>query len=135
MFGDWAFLSMTRTGEATLTKDDVALLDTGFLTILPDDNLGNPVVCYDRSRLPPDLQDPDGAMRMRCMFYILSVLAETRGASTVGFVGLEISSTSRPHSLRDHFTDLADEVFPVHLKAVHLIHNPADSFAIGIKSV
>jgi hypothetical protein len=51
---------MTKTGNGTLSEEDVRLLESGYLSFLPDDKKGNPVVCYDDSRLPNDLGDPEG---------------------------------------------------------------------------
>ena len=126
LFGTRAFLPMTKTGDGTLSEEDVRLLESGYLSFLPDDKEGNPVVCYDDSRVPHDLGDPEGLSRLRCLFYTLSVVSERRKASLDGFVGIEIMNTQRFDYSESCFADLVATAMPVYLKALHLVHFPAD---------
>ena len=126
VFGKRAFLPMTKTGNGTLSEEDARLLESGYLSFLPDDKEGNPVVCYDDSRLPHDLGDPEGLSRLRCLFYTLSVVSERRRSSLDGFVGIEIMNTQLLGYSESCFAELVATAMPIHLKALHLVHFPAD---------
>jgi hypothetical protein len=44
IFGERAFFPLTSTGEGALSPEDVDVLNTGFLMVLPNDNAGRAVV-------------------------------------------------------------------------------------------
>jgi hypothetical protein len=124
LFGERAFLPMTQLENGALSKGDVAVLQTGFLALLPDDTDGCAVVCYDGSRLGPSVEDPDGMSRLRCLFYTMSVVSEKQQACVDGFVGIEIAHELSFEQSKGHFFELAEKVLPVHLKALHLVPSP-----------
>jgi hypothetical protein len=123
LFGARAFLPMTQLENGALSQDDVAVLQTGYIALLPDDTDGCAVVCYDDSRLGPSIDDPDGMKRLRCLFYTMSVVSEKRRACVDGFVGIEIVSELGFEQSRGRFLELAEKVLPVHLKALHLVNS------------
>jgi hypothetical protein len=124
LFGERAFLPMTQLENGALSEDDVAVLQTGYLALLPDDTDGCAVVCYDGSRLDPNVEDLDGMKRRRCLFYTLSVVSEKRRACVDGFVCIEIASELSFGQSNGRFFELAEKVLPVHLKALHLVNSP-----------
>lgn len=71
-----AFRPMSQTGRGTLSPDDVRVLRTGYLVLLPETRSGHVTLCYDASRLrgPDDAQSRQ--RRLRCFFYFVSVLME-----------------------------------------------------------
>jgi hypothetical protein len=124
LFGERTFLPMTQLKNGALSEDDVAVLQTGCLALLPDDTDGCAVVCYDGSRLDPNVEDLDGMSRRRCLFYTLSVVSEKRRACVDGFVCIEIASELSFGQSKGRFFELAEKVLPVHLKALHLVNSP-----------
>jgi hypothetical protein len=124
LFGERSFLPITQLEKGALSEDDVAVLQTGYLALLPDDTDGCAVVCYDGSRLDPNVEDLDGMKRLRCLFYTLSVVSEKRRACVDGFVCIEIASELSFEQSKGRFFELAEKVLPVHLKALHLVHIP-----------
>jgi hypothetical protein len=124
LYGERAFLPMTQLKNGALSEDDVAVLQTEYLVLLPDDTDGCAVVCYDGSRLDPNVEDLDGMKRLRCLFYTLSVVSEKRRACVDGFVCIEIASELSFEQSKGRFFELAEKVLPVHLKALHLVHIP-----------
>jgi hypothetical protein len=82
------------------------------------------VVCYDGSRLDPNVEDLDGMKRLRCLFYTMSVVLEKRRACVDGFVCIEIASELSFAQSKGRFFELAEKVLPVHLKALHLVNSP-----------
>jgi hypothetical protein len=124
LFGGRAFLPMTQLEKGALSEDDVAVLQTGYIALLPDDTDGCAVVCYDGSRLDPNVEDPDGMKRLRCLFYTMSVVSEKRRACVEGFVGIDIASELSFEQSKGGFFELAEKVLPVRLKALHLVNSP-----------
>jgi hypothetical protein len=124
LFGGRAFLPMTQLEKGALSEDDVTVLQSGYIALLPDDTDGYAVVCNDGSRLDPRVEDPDGTKRLRCLFYTLSVVSEKRRACVDGFVGIEIASELSFEQSKGRFFELAEKVLPVRLKALHLVHIP-----------
>jgi hypothetical protein len=125
LFGERAFLPMTQLENGALSEDDIAVLQTGYLALLPDDTDGCAVVCYDGSRVGPSVEDPGGMSRLRCLFYMMAVVSEKRRACVDGFVGIEIASELSFEQTKGRFFELAEKVLPVHLKALHLVHSPS----------
>lgn len=51
VFGDRAFLPLTLTGRSALKADEIAMVKTGYMAIMPDDQKGRPIYFHDLSRL------------------------------------------------------------------------------------
>ncbi len=73
---------MNQTGEGALSRNDVALLNTGYWTYLPADSEGRPVVFNDLSRITKD----SGPSRMRNVFYGNQVVLQNQGTVEKGMV-------------------------------------------------
>eukprot|EP00977_Amphora_coffeiformis_P000482 scaffold118_cov185-Amphora_coffeaeformis.AAC.2 len=84
VFGERAFLPMSQTGYGTLSPEDVEVLRTGYLVILPRTASGQAALCYDASRLKIDDQRIR-QIRFRCFFYFVSVLMEEQIDRSDGF--------------------------------------------------
>ena len=84
-FQDRAFRPMDATGHGALSQDEAELLKSGFLRVLPADNTGRPVICWDQSKLVNVDKFLETA---RCWFYILTVAAEDPVAQDRGVVFL-----------------------------------------------
>jgi hypothetical protein len=78
-----AFLPMTQTGAMA---EDMVYLEKGFNTMLPDDDHGRPVVCWDRVSSAAAVIPR--ASVLRCGFYLLHVLSEQERAQKGGYVSM-----------------------------------------------
>ena len=82
IFGpDRAFLPMTQNGAMA---EDMVYSEKGFITMLPDDDHGRPVLCCDRIRSTAAVAPR--ASVLRCSFYVLQVLSEQERAQKGGYV-------------------------------------------------
>ena len=72
IFGKRAFLPLDQTGEGALSKDNIVVLNSGFLSVLRNDEQNVPVGLLDCSRAVP--QQIETALRI--MFYVGSILCE-----------------------------------------------------------
>jgi hypothetical protein len=82
LFGpDRAFLPMTQTGAMA---EDMEYSEKALVTMLPDDDHGRPVVCWDRVRATAAVAPR--ASILRCGFYLLQVLSEQERAQKRGYV-------------------------------------------------
>lgn len=79
LFGDRAHLPMDLTGEGAMGKDEIELLKTGYLQLLPKDRHGRNVLFYHNSMEHPLLQGPGANLsKTRCNFYILALASRER---------------------------------------------------------
>jgi hypothetical protein len=78
---DRAFLPMTQTGAMA---EDMEYAEKASSTMLPDDDHGRPVVCWDRVRSMASVIPR--ASVLRCGFYLLQVLSEQKRAQKGGYV-------------------------------------------------
>ena len=84
LFGDEkAFLPLSM--EGTLGSD-VAIVESGILVILPNDERGRGVLCMDRIRAVPPIAPRDAVLRV--LFYLIHVLSEDESLQKKGYVGL-----------------------------------------------
>lgn len=126
LFGERAFLPMTQTGSGALTHDDVVVLSSGSAAILPHDAKNRNVVITDRSRTLDSISVAFDS-KIRCFFYLMSVLAENELSQTDGYVFLGVLITPRVGEFYDDFADKCLEiqrVIPARLKAFHLLVCP-----------
>ena len=122
-FGSRAHLPMNQSGEGALSKDDVALLSTGYICLLPRDAKGRDVICHDASRKPPGMIE----RRLRVLFYMGNILAENKKNQTEGSRFLVVLSKI---SLDGGFTktmEIAKEVLPSINFDVHIVHVPGQT--------
>jgi hypothetical protein len=78
---DRAFLPMTQTGAMA---EDMEYSEKALITMLPDDDHGRPVVCWDRIRATTAAAPR--ASVLRCCFYLAQVLSEQEIAQKGGCV-------------------------------------------------
>jgi len=128
LFGEErAFLPMVQTGQGALTPDDVVILNCGVLALLPDDPQGRSVVMQDRNLLVDNDDVEVQQSKLRCFFYILSLLCENEINRDDGFVWLQAVITPRVRDIwREYYVRSLDilDCFPIRLKAVHLLVIP-----------
>jgi hypothetical protein len=131
IFGDRAFLPMVQTGNGTLSRDDMVVLKTGSVAILPNHESGRVVLYLDRTKLL-DFSKRSLESRLRCMFYILSVVSEIVKAQKDGFIMLGVIATPRCKDPMEievarKSTALLKDVMPARMGTNHLLVCPAKS--------
>jgi hypothetical protein len=129
IFGDRAFLPMVQTGTGALSQDDMVVLKTGSVVILPNHESGRVVMYLDRSKLL-DQSKRSSDSRLRCIFYILSVVSENAKSQTDGFIMLGVVATPRCSDPIDievarKITAVLKEVMPARMGTNHLLICPA----------
>jgi hypothetical protein len=132
IFGDRAFLPMIQTGTGALSRDDMVVLKTGSAAILPDHGSGRAVIYLDRSKLL-DLTENSFNSRHRCMFYVLSAVAESVKAQRDGYLMMGVvvtprfseASTLNTVEFGRKSVELLKEVMPIRMEANHLLVCPA----------
>lgn len=76
LFGERAWLPLTATGDGALSPTDVELLETGFCTLLPMEDLyGRGILCF---QVPKEKLKADRLAMARVTFYVLSLAMWTR---------------------------------------------------------
>ena len=131
IFGDRAFFPMVQTGTGALSRDDMVVLKTGSVVILPNHESGQVVLYLDRTKLL-DFSKRSLESMMRCMFYVLSVVSEIVKAQTDGFLMLGVVVTPRCSDpmeieLARKSTALLKEVMPARMGTNHLLVCPSKS--------
>jgi hypothetical protein len=129
IFGDRAFLPMVQTGTGALSRDDMVVLKTGSVVVLPNHESGRVVVYLDRSKLL-DQSKRSSDSRLRCIFYILSVVSENAKAQPDGLIMLGVVATPRCSDPIDievarKITAVLKEVMPAQMGTNHLLVCPS----------
>jgi hypothetical protein len=117
IFTERTFLPMVQTVDGVLARDDVAVLQTGYLTQLPNDANGQCVIFCDGARL----QKSTRSSRLRCTFYIWSLISENDLSLTDGYSILYTISEPSFDRAAKECMDLAMEALPAKLKCFHLV--------------
>eukprot|EP00977_Amphora_coffeiformis_P026276 scaffold25307_cov168-Amphora_coffeaeformis.AAC.9 len=122
IFGKRAFLPLDQTGEGALSKDDIVVLNSGFLSVLRNDEQNVPVGILDGSRAVP--QQIETALRI--MFYVGSILCEydVNKSMTCRFV-LVTSVLSLDCGL-DKLFSMLETALPTTLKDIFIIPTPSE---------
>ena len=130
VFGERAFLPLTLSGNSALKEDEIAMVKTGYMTIMPDDDRGRPIYYHDLSRLTVPFT---GESRTRCAFYIMQLISERESSRNAGAIGIAAYTKNAPKGATNpkhgrKATEMArDGVFPCHWRAIHVC-------AVGMKS-
>jgi hypothetical protein len=77
LFGDRAFYPMVQLGLGVLTRNDLVVLQTGSIEILPHHSQGQAVLYIDCSKFL-NMTESSIRSRQRYLFYMLMVLAENQ---------------------------------------------------------
>jgi len=114
---------MNQSGEGALSKEDVALLSTGYICLLPRDAKGRDVVCHDASRKPPGMIE----QRLRVLFYMGNMLADNKKNQTEGSRFLVVLSKISLDGGFSKTMEIAKEVLPSINFDVHIVHIPGET--------
>ena len=93
LFGpERAFLPLTLSSEGALNDEDLAVLRTGNYMVLANDTFGRSVVLHDWARLTSqEVMNPNS--RTRCLFYVMSTVAERENSVDAGWTLLSVFSS------------------------------------------
>jgi hypothetical protein len=118
-FRERAFLPMDQTGEGSLDRQDITLLQSGFLAQLPNDDAGCTVICCDTTRLNKKITH---SAQMRIFFYLWSVASQNDFSQKDGCSVIYTTMPERAflRAFAKCFK-LAMEAHPVKLKRLHLL--------------
>lgn len=126
VFGQRAFLPMTQTGHGALTREDVVILRSGVVALLPKDIEGRSVVMEDRNRILDDKLEAQNA-KLRSLFYVLSLLSDDDRCREDGFIWVSAVITPRVTEIWKEFSIKTLKIldcFPIRLMAAHLLVYP-----------
>lgn len=117
--GRLSLLCFQKTGGA-LSSTDHQVLEHGYVTLLPSDTNGRPVLCCDASRLERDYT----VECLRCFWYMLlaAAEAETKSESIVLLIVMNKLSFERSRWHPDIVTLL--QLAPVRIE-IHVVRQPA----------
>ncbi|KAL3905494.1 MAG: hypothetical protein SGILL_009656 [Bacillariaceae sp.] len=127
LFGERAWLPMTSTGNGCLSKEDCALLETGFCSILDEnaDASGRGVLCFE---VPPRKLPVHRMSIVRVIFYLMSVAHERRSVRKKGLVVVADTKNYTTSHFDRKFTKSVAYLFmgyhPVNTKAYHMCAPP-----------
>lgn len=122
IFGNKFVLPLTQTGEGALGRRELNLLGTGFFSLLPKDQEGNSVVCFDPSKLVKASLD----CRLRVMFYVLDLAASNAQSRQGGVVMVCLINKVKAERGKKLNAELVLNSLPIHIRAVHLIQSYAE---------
>jgi hypothetical protein len=126
LFGSRAFRPLyDLSGEGALDAQDIAVIRTGSMSVLPTGCHTDTVVFFDRSRLSWDMMR-DNPAKLRAFFYTMSRVSDgvTQNEQSDGFLFLiELNTGSRihfsPFILRT-CSVVMNNVFPMKPRSMHL---------------
>lgn len=127
LFGERAWLPMTATGNGALSPEDVELLRTGFVTLLPqEDRHGRGIVCF---QVPTKSLNADRLAMARVTFYVVSLALRSR--PLVSQNGIVVVANTRKYTMERYdrkFIKCISYLFtgwhPVKTRAIHLTAPP-----------
>ena len=104
IFGEQSYQPVTDLGgTGALQGDELCLLQSGFISLLPSDIGGSPILCFDDSRVSKCSNVSVSLLhRMRCFFYWMQMASMNDQAAESGVVHIRILGAVR--SLRSDFS-------------------------------
>lgn len=121
LFGEKAFLSIFDLQHGALSANAKELLQFGVGVWLPPDDFGRSVAFVDRSRANPIQEKLSLQDRQQGCFYLLN---QRMLVSKEFVLVMLFRSSPRPKfipSMSSGFMDMVERVFPVSLKAMHVV--------------
>ena len=115
VFGDRAIRPMTMTSDGALSEDAKELFLTGTLVLLPEDNEGCSVLCFDPSRRL--IHSP--VARQQASFYMSQIVAENEVSQTKGLVVIAIAIDPKHDEIQQKCTRLFLKTNAIKIKAIH----------------
>lgn len=117
IFGDSWLLPMNQTGEGALSREDIALLNSGYMVLLPNDAHGRSVMCHNPSRGKRELH----VSRFRVSFYISSVASENDKTQEDGIIVITIPESPSFDSITQDAVQMVNSALPLRFFSVHIV--------------
>lgn len=120
LFGERAFRPLLDlSGRGALSDQDLLLIRSGMMVLLPEDAEGRPVVCTNPERL--GYQIVSAISKLRLMFYWYVRVSENPVAQQEGIVLLRIKRKPNyvQHDHQNQVLDLLNEALPVKIHSLH----------------
>ena len=122
LFGNRAFLPLDQTGEGALSKEDIAVLNSGFLSVLRNDEQNIPVGIFDGSRaVPQQLQ-----IALRIMFYVGTVLCEYDATDSMKCRFVIVASVLSLDCGLDKIFGIIDSWLPITIHDMFIVPAPSE---------
>lgn len=122
---------MTATENGALTRNDIEVLKSGFLVVLPATTCGKPVLCFDRYRLNEDFHDLSEILESvkRCIFYMTDALSLIEESRSNGCVLLELYHSNHEilptdESISALLDSLLQDILPIKLSRCEVVMMP-----------
>jgi hypothetical protein len=123
LFGERAFLPMDQTGKGALSDEDLKVLNTKFLVILPPDQSNRTILYYDRLRMADEtLYSVES--RLRTIFYWMQVASENPVSQSEGIISMNIVHGKLNRGNLAAIISIMKHAMPMRLYSVHLVCQP-----------
>ena len=122
IFGTRAFLPLDQTGEGVLSKEDIAVLNSGFLSVLQNDGQNVPVGIFDGSRAIPEQNET----AIRLMFYVGSVLCEYDVNESLTCRFVIVASVLLLDCGLGKLLQFLEDVLPIKVKDIFIVPAPSE---------
>lgn len=125
IFGHRALFPLTLRGDGALNENEINSIESGAITLVPNDRRGRPVVVFD----PEKRTHHDFFTRIRVVFYFFQVMSEQPNAQLDGHIGIVAMgrSTLRGARIDGNIREIAGvmtRIFPIHTEKLHLVNSP-----------
>jgi hypothetical protein len=127
LFGSRAFQSiLDLSGNGTLDNDDISVLRMGCVVILPDDDKGRKVVCFDDLRCHCTSE----SIRMHCWFYLLAVASIEKTSNPEQELVIILIRDSNRQFDYERFFIMINDAIPMKVCSIHCcyLQSEEDSF-------
>lgn len=117
---------MTQDGRGALAQDDIEVLGTGYLTFLPRDNSGRPVIFFDISRLAND--EVNQEMHYKCIFYMMSTMIDDEKSYSKEFsvIALMYDNVAPQIHGWKAMGEILERAFPLTMVDIHAVFYPVN---------
>jgi hypothetical protein len=124
LFGERAFLPMNQTGKGALSAEDIIVLNTKFVVILPPDQDNRTIIYYDKLRMVDETLFSIES-RLRTCFYWYQVASENPVSQSEGIISMNpvFHGNLNMHNLAAGIS-LLNYAMPLRLYSVHLMCPP-----------
>jgi len=123
IFRERAFLPLTLTGNGAMLPEDVEVVSSGGIVMLPEDASGRTVLYFDFARINPALFEKDRVLRLTFFMYSCAAI-EHVSAQKNGFVLMAGTKSPRieffDRKLNKEGAELTERCFPMTVRALHL---------------
>jgi hypothetical protein len=124
LFGERAFLPMNQTGNGALSAEDIIVLNTKFVVILPPDQDNRTILYYNKHRMVDETLCSVES-RLRTVFYWYQVASENPVSQSEGIISMNlvVHGHMNMRNLAASIS-LLNHAVPLRLYSIHLMCPP-----------